>query len=184
MVEVIENKSGEISIKEVKSVGMISVRCDLLNKRFQKIVSKTCNLAVPKPLSINHNKNLSIAWMSTNEVLILDYSNAYLEKIIKDFKSFSSDMELLVLDSSSSRNLFLVNGDLWREVFAKGTPIDLRPAFFNKDSFRRTRMGQIAVAFWMVSEYSAHIICSRSHSSFFYDWLCNASSKGSLEKFF
>ena len=184
MIEVTANKSSDIGIKELKSVGMISVRGDLLNNRFQKIIANSCNLAVPKPLSVNHNKDLSVAWMSPDELLILDYSESYLEKITEDFKSLATSMETLVLDTSSSRSLFLINGSLWREVLAKGTPIDLRPTSFKRDSFRRTRMGQIAVAFWMVDEHSVHIICSRSHSSFFYEWLCNASTKGSLEKYF
>ena len=184
MIEVTAKKSSDISIQELKTVGMISVRGDLLNNRFQKIITNSCNLAVPKPLSINHNKYLSIAWMSPDELLILDYSESYLEKITEDFESLATSMETLVLDTSSSRCLFLINGSLWREVLAKGTPIDLRPTSFKRDSFRRTRMGQIAVAFWMVNEHSAHITCSSSHSSFFYDWLCNASTKDSLEKYF
>ena len=100
MIEVTANKSSDVSIQELKSVGMITVRGDLLNKRFQKIIADSCHLAVPKPLSVNHKKDLSVAWMSPDELLILDYSESYLEKITEDFKSLATGMETLVLDLS------------------------------------------------------------------------------------
>ena len=110
MIEVTAKKNSDISIQELKNVGMISVRGDLLNSRFKQIITNSCNLAVPKPLSVNHNKDLSVAWMSPDELLILDYSESYLEKITEDFKSLAKSMETLVLDMSSSRSLFLING--------------------------------------------------------------------------
>ena len=74
MIEVKEYKSKQILIKELGEVGMITVRGDLSNKQFQADIAKTCQLDVPKPLTINSNKKLSVAWMSSDELLILNSS--------------------------------------------------------------------------------------------------------------
>ena len=184
MIEVKEYITKEVLIKEIGDVGMITVRGDLSNKQFQLAITKNCNLEIPRPLTINSNGKLSVAWMSSDELLILTYSDTNLEKIQRSLISFLKDSHSLVLDISSSRSFFLIKGPLWRELLAKGSPVDLRPTSFNKNSFRRTRMGQVSVAFWMANENSAFIICGRSYSDFFYDWLCNAAVDGSLSRFF
>ena len=184
MIEVRKYNSKDILIKEFGEVGMLTVRGEFSTQRFQAVIAKTCNVRIPKPLNINSSKNLSLAWMSPDELLIFSFSGAFHEKTKKGLNSSLKGSHSLILDVSGARSLFLVEGILWRELLAKGSPVDFRKNSFTKGTFRRTRMGQVSVAFWMVSDNSAYIICGRSHSDFFYDWLCNAASDGSLTKFF
>jgi len=184
MIEVRKYNSKDITIKELGGVPMLTVRGDLSNKRFQAIIAKTCDVRIPKSLNIKSSKNLSLAWMSPDELLIFSFSGAFHEKTKKGLDSALKGLHSLILDVSGARSLFLVEGILWRELLAKGSPVDVRQSSFAKDAFRRTRIGQVSVAFWMAGDNSVHIICGRSHSDFFYDWLCNAASDGSLTKYF
>ena len=184
MIEVRKYNSKDILIKELGGVWMLTVRGDLSKQRFQTAIAKTCGLRIPQPLKVNSSKNLSLAWMSPDELLIFTYSEVFHEKIKKGLDSSLKGMHSLILDVSGARNLFMVEGILWRELLAKGSPVDLRKSVFTEKAFRRTRLGQVSVAFWMASDNSAYIICGRSYSDFFYDWLCNAASDGSLTKFF
>ncbi len=184
MIELRDYKSANMRVTELGGVGMITVRGDLSNKRFQTVMAKICNLEVPKPLTINKNRNICVAWMSPDELLLVCHSDAYTKKIRKDLGSSLKLIHSLVLDVSGSRSIFLIEGTLWRELLAKGSPVDLRSNSFTKESFRRTRMGQISVAFWMGGDDSAYVICGKSYSSFFYDWLCNAAITDSLSEFF
>ncbi len=184
VIEVKEHNRNEILVREIGGTGMITVRGDLSNKQFQAAIVKNFYLDVPKPLNINRNESCSVAWMSSDELLILTYSETNVEKIKNSLETSFRNVHSLVLDVSGSRSLFTVEGPLWREVLAKGSPIDLRTKSFTQNSFVRTRMGQVSVAFWMASEHSAKIICGRSYSEFLYDWLCNAAKPGSLTKFF
>ena len=83
-----------------------------------------------------------------------------------------------------SRTVFSIKGSLWRELLAKGTPIDLCPNKFTSTSFRRTRLGQVSTAFWMVKTDQIYIVCGRSFKEFFFKWLCNAANEKSITKFF
>ena len=93
-------------------------------------------------------------------------------------------MEKLVLDISSSRTIFSIKGCFWRELLAKGSPINLFPSEFNSDSFRRTRLGQVSTAFWMIKEDEIYVLCGQSYKNFFFKWLCNAADEKSINKFF
>ncbi len=184
MIEVRKHESKEILIKEFEGVGMITLRGNFSNKSFQKALTESCKLGVPKPLSIKSNKDLSLAWMSPDELLLIIHTDGKTEKIKKELGFSLEGMHSLVLDVSGSRKIFMIEGTLWRELLAKGSPVDLRKKSFTKGSFLRTRIGQVSVAFWMVSNNSVYVICGRSYSSFFYEWLCNAAVDGSLRKFF
>jgi len=184
MIEVRKYNSRDILIKELGGVEMLTVRGDLSKQRFQTAIAKTCGLRIPQPLKVNTSKNLSLAWMSPDELLIFTYSEVFHNKIKKGLVSSLKGIHSLILDVSDARNVFMVEGILWRELLAKGSPVDLRKSAFTEKAFRRTRLGQVSVAFWMASDNSVYIICGRSNSDFFYDWLCNAASDGSLTKFF
>jgi sarcosine oxidase subunit gamma len=71
-------------------------------------------------------------------------------------------------------------GPGWREVLAKGSPIDLAPGRFEPGDFRRTRLGQVAVAIWASEAETAHLVCFRSVAGFVFDWLRTAAAPGSL----
>ena len=164
--------------------GMISLRADLSDKKFQNIIKDVFKINVPNKLEFTSNKNLYIAWISPNELLLISKNLNEVTKLIKSIEDSLKGIEALVLDVSSSRTVFSIKGSLWRELLAKGTPINLRPNKFTSSSFRRTRLGQVSTAFWMVKTDQIYIVCGRSFQEFFFKWLCNAANEKSITNFF
>ena len=67
---------------------------------------------------------------------------------------------------------------------AKLAPVDLSPDAFKLGMFRRTRMAQVAAAFWMVDDTTFQIVCFRSNAQYVLDLLKVAAQKGSEVGFF
>ena len=84
---------------------------------------------------------------------------------------------------SDARAVFRLDGPGAREVLAKGAPVDLAPAAFGPGDFRRTRLGQVAAAFWMPEPEVFDLMCFRSVAGFVADWLATAARPGSLPGF-
>tara|TARA_A100001011_G_C14304199_1_gene842289 strand:+ start:886 stop:1464 length:579 start_codon:yes stop_codon:yes gene_type:complete len=172
------------NISALDQFGMLTVRAEIKNRKFQKIIKDFFKLSVPSRLKISTNKIFFLAWMSPNEILVITKNQDEIKTIKSSIENDLAGLETLVLDVSSSRTIFSVNGYFWRELLAKGSPINLFPSEFNSGSFRRTRLGQVSTAFWMIKEDEIYILCGQSYKNFFFKWLCNAADEKSISKFF
>ena len=184
MSDKLEFSNNLFTISDLYLPVMISIRTHLVDKKFQKIIKDVFKINVPNKLKFTSNKNLYLAWMSPNELLLISKNLNKVTKLIKSIEDSLKGIESLVLDVSSSRTVFSIKGSLWRELLAKGTPINLCPNKFTSTSFRRTRLGQVSTAFWMVKTDQIYIVCGRSFKEFFFKWLCNAANEKSITKFF
>ena len=184
MSDKLEFSNNLFTIKDLYLPGMVSIRTHLVDKKFQKIIKDVFKINVPNKLEFTSNKNLYLAWMSPNELLLFSKNLNEVIKLITIIEDSLKGIESLVLDVSSSRTVFSIKGSLWRELLAKGTPINLCPNKFTSTSFRRTRLGQVSTAFWMVKTDQIYIVCGRSFKEFFFKWLCNAANEKSITKFF
>ena len=172
------------NISALDHFGMLTIRAEINNRKFQKIIKDFFKLKVPSRLKISTNKNFYLAWMSPNEIMVITKNQDEIKTIKSSIENDLDQMEALVLDVSSSRTIFSIKGSFWRELLAKGSPINLFPSKFNSDSFRRTRLGQVSTAFWMIKEDEIYILCGQSYKYFFFKWLCNAADEKSINKFF
>ena len=172
------------NISALDQFGMLTVRAEINNRKFQKIIKDSFKLTVPSRLKISSNKNFFLAWMSPNEIMVIAKNQHEIKSIKSSIENDLAGLETLVLDVSSSRTIFSVNGYFWRELLAKGSPINLFPSEFNSGSFRRTRLGQVSTAFWMIKEDEIYVLCGQSYKNFFFKWLCNAADEKSTSKFF
>ena len=172
------------NISALDQFGMLTVRAEINNRKFQKIIKDSFKLKVPSRLKISSNKNFFLAWMSPNEIMVIAKNQHEIKSIKSSIENDLAGLETLVLDVSSSRTIFSVNGYFWRELLAKGSPINLFPSEFNSGSFRRTRLGQVSTAFWMIKEDEIYVLCGQSYKNFFFKWLCNAADEKSTSKFF
>tara|TARA_A100001011_G_scaffold304492_1_gene318810 strand:+ start:30 stop:605 length:576 start_codon:yes stop_codon:yes gene_type:complete len=184
MSEKMEFSNNLFDISCLDKPGMLTIRTKLISKKFQNIIKKVLKLNVPKNLEISSNKGLYLAWMSPDELLVISKNKKEIMEIKSRILNSLDALESLVLDVSSSRTVFSIKSSFWRELLAKGTPINLYPSEFSTSSFRRTRLGQVSVAFWIVKDDHIYVLCGRSFSEFFFKWLCNAADEKSIIKFF
>ena len=67
---------------------------------------------------------------------------------------------------------------------AKLVPVDMSTQAFVPGQFRRTRMAQVAAAFWMLDEETIRIVCFRSVAEYVFGLLKDAAEPGSEVGFF
>ena len=120
--------------------------------------------------------------MSPDELLIIiEYKDV--SKVISSLNNILSGSHSLVVDVSDARAVFALTGNAIRDVLSKGTPADLSKDVLPIGEVRRSRIAQLAVAFWFTDEISCQLICFRSVGGYIMEWLKNASENGSEVNF-
>lgn len=169
-----ETHQGWNAIEDAGPYGMITIKADLKSAALAKIAKSLTGQEMPEIGRINTGPKGALAWMAGDEVLLLcphEKAGAYVGKLEKALIAEHS----LVVDVSDARRVFCIKGPKIKEVLAKGTPTPLRA--FGEGVFCRSRIGQIAAAFWMTAADEAYVICFRSVGDHMFDWLLNSNKK-------
>lgn len=164
---------GDVTIREMGLRGMISLRGDLSSKTLRKVCTDVTGATFPD----QGQANAGLAWMSPDEVLIMiahDAVDTTLESIAKALKG----QHHLAVNVSDARAMFSVKGPYAREVIAKLAPVDVHPNTLKIGDFRRSRLGQVAAAFWMDEADGFCVICFRSVAEYAFDLLAASAKAG------
>jgi len=172
----------DVTVSKAALRGMITVRGDLSTPQLKAAVSAAVGLDLPEQRRVNHGPMGGVAWMASDELLLLvEYAQA--DAIVAQIGEAMGDVHHLAVNVSDARVMFKVDGVGAREVLAKGAPVDLSRGVFFKREIRRSRIGQLAAAFWMVEDDCFEVVCFRSVGAFMFDWLSNAAREGSLPEY-
>ena len=178
------NETGRtVEIVAVPDFGMITFKGNLSDQKVRLGIKKLTGCEVPSITKISSKNGIAVAWMSYDELAII-LKRDLVERMIDRLSQRMKNIHHLCVEVSDSRSCFQLKGKSWREVLAKGTPADVSPACFKQGDFRRSRLGNIAVAFWTTEDEVVNLICFRSVGMFMRDWLSNASSNNSLPRIF
>ncbi len=166
--------SGAVLVAVQRRVEMVTLKAEL-TKATRTAIKKALGHPAPAIRKIANG----VAWMAPDELLIMvpqgDSPQTVIDHLTAEIKA-----PMLAVDVSDARAVFTLKGNSAREVLAKGAPVDLSPGAFQPGDFRRTRLGQVAVAFWLEAEDEITLVCFASLRQFMFDWLVNAAKKGSL----
>ena len=174
---------GFADVSEQGLRGMITLRGDLGEKKLGAAVKKLTGFPVPETRQIHEKAATGVAWMSPDELLILlpyDKVPAAVASLEKSLKG----THFLAANVSDARAVFRISGAAAREVIAKLSPADLSPDTIQPGEIRRTRMAQVAVAFWMLDDQTIDLICFRSTAGYVFELLSGASAPGAEVEFF
>jgi len=169
---------GAVKVERFEGFGMITLRGDFAESGFKSVIEAQIS-TIPKVRRITVGDTGMLAWMSPDELLAV----VPVEKtpvVAETLEAALEGVHAVVLDVSDARAVFRLTGAGVREVLAKGAPVDLSSEAFGPGQIRRTRLGQVACAFWMSGEDQFDLICFQSVSGFVFDWLSMAAQKGSL----
>ena len=167
--------SGDVSVRELGLRGMISLRGDHKSRKLQNICKKLTGVAFPKQGEVFTDGDKGLAWMSPDEILVM-VPHGDAASAVADIEKALSGEHFLASNVSDARAVFEIQGPYAREVVAKLAPADLHPDSFKLGIMRRTRLGQIAAAFWMEDEETFNAICFRSMADYTFK-LLEASAK-------
>ena len=169
---------GYVVVSEAEPLGIITVRGDLGSKSFGNALKKAIGIDLPQMRQIAQGDTSAAAWMSPDELLIFCAWEDKATLMIALQKALGK-RHAMVVDVSDARMTFTLTGPNVREVIAKLAPVDLSPGGFEPGEVRRTRFGQIAAAFWLVSQEEAKVICFRSVGDYMFKQLKAAATLGS-----
>ena len=158
--------------------GMITLRGDLASKPVVNAVKGATGLARPETRAIVIDDARALAWMSPDEALILCPHGEARDVAARLAKALKGRFHL-VADVSDARAVFRIKGKGWREVLAKLTPADLSRAGFGEGEMRRTRLAQVAAAFWVSGKDEVTLLCFASVAEYVQALLENAARPGS-----
>ena len=173
---------GDVTVTESGLRGMITLRGDITAPKFKTICTGLSGVDFPAQGRANCVDDKGLCWMSPDEILILvPYAEvaAGLEKIANALKG----MHYLAENVSDARALIAVSGPYAREVMAKLAPVDLHPDTFQPGDFRRTRLGQVAAAFWLRDADTFEVICFRSVAEYAFNLLAASAKDGPVGHF-
>ncbi|MCA8867556.1 MAG: sarcosine oxidase, gamma subunit family protein [Rhodobacteraceae bacterium] len=174
--------NGAVRISEAGLLGMITLRGDLEDAKLAAAVKAAVGLAMPAKRGVRDGKKGSVAWMSPDELLLmLPYAGA--DQTVARLDKSLEGVHHLAVNVSDARAVFHLEGRGLREVIAKGSPADLSSMGLPVGEVRRTRLGQVAVAFWLSDEDHLTLICFRSVGAHVFAWLKNAAAEGTLPEF-
>lgn len=171
------SSDGMIKVQDAGLMGMITLRGDLKSPKLAKAVKATTGTAIPAPRQCISAAKGATAWMSPDELLLMvDYADA--EPTVDKLTTALAASHSLVVNVSDARAVFDLEGVAIRDVLAKGSPADLAADALPIGEVRRTRIAQLAVAFWFTDDTTARLVCFRSVAGYVMDWLENASQRG------
>jgi sarcosine oxidase subunit gamma len=172
------NSDGMISVNDAGLMGMITLRGDLASPEIAKAVKAATGTKIPAMRQIETGAKGSAAWMSSDELLLMvDYADV--DAVVAKISKSLSSVHHLAANVSDARAVFNLSGDAIRDVLAKGSPADMSVDCLPVGEVRRSRIGQLAVAFWFNDATNARLVCFRSVGVHIMDWLENASETGS-----
>lgn len=166
---------GFAEITEMGLCGMITLRGDLGSAGIKAAVKAATGSPVPKQRRIAQGASGAVAWMSPDELLIMVDYDAVIDALAA-IETTLAGHHYLAENVSDARAVFQISGVGAREVIAKLAPVDM--AAFSDDEIRRTRLAQVAAAFWMVGDDTLQIVCFRSVAQYVFDLLSTAAQSG------
>lgn len=170
---------GEVTIREAGLRGMIILRGDLSDRKLGKVCTAVTGMKLPGQGQANCEGDKGLCWMSPDELLVLMPYTEVAQAIAQIDKALSGT-HYLAENVSDARAVIFVEGTFAREVIAKLAPVDLHPDTFKPGDFRRTRLGQVAAAFWMRDEDTFEVICFRSVAEYAFDLLAASAKAGAV----
>lgn len=177
-------RDGAVRIEEAGLQGMLTLRGDFEDARFRAAAEAAAGGApFPERRRISRKGERALLWMSPDELLVL-LPWAEADAAAAEAARALDGVHHLAVNVSDARAMFRIIGAGAREALAKGAPVDLSRQAFGPGDLRRTRMGQLAVAFWQEDgePETFGLICFRSVAQYAFDALCVAAREDSLPR--
>ncbi|MBN2742012.1 MAG: sarcosine oxidase subunit gamma [Rhodobacteraceae bacterium] len=166
---------GFVTVSEAGLIGMISIRGDLTSKPLLKAL-KTQGLSAPAPRQIVTSNDLTLAWMSPDELLLICDHSAAAQRAQTLTEALEKN-HALVCNVSDARALFRITGSKADQVIMKLSPADI--ARLPMGEMRRTRLAQVAAAVWRSAPDEISLICFRSVATYVQGLLETSARPGS-----
>ncbi|WP_417724625.1 sarcosine oxidase subunit gamma [Salipiger sp.] len=174
---------GLVRVEDLGPVGQITLRGDFSSAPFRDAVTDTAGIDFPAPRCATWTPERSVLWLSPDELLLLlPYDRA--AAVTAALSDRLAGEHALVANTSDTRAHLRLRGPAVREVLARLSPADLSPQALPVGELRRTKLAQVAAAFWFRTPEEAQLFCFRSVAVYAFDLLKNAAQPGTETGYF
>ncbi|MFZ5709885.1 MAG: sarcosine oxidase subunit gamma [Pseudomonadota bacterium] len=169
------SSSGFATVAEAGPCGMITVRGNLSSPAMAAAVRAAAGCEVPAQRRILLSGGKGAAWMSPDELLLL-VPYAETPAAVAALSAALAAEHALVVDVSDARAVFTVTGAKADQVIRKLSPADIDG--MAEDEIRRTRVAQVAGAFWRSAPDQITLVTFRSVAGYVMGVLSTAAREG------
>lgn len=173
---------GWVTVRDAGLRGMITLRGDLGDAKLHAACRDVTGVDVPDVRGVASQGQSGAAWMAPDELLIM-VPYTQVEAALTALHKALKGQHYLAVNVSDARSVMWVEGQGAREVIAKLAPVDLHPDNFGPGELRRTRLGQVAAAFWMRDEATFEVVCFRSVAEYCMGLLSASAAGGPVGVF-
>ncbi|MGP3696349.1 sarcosine oxidase subunit gamma [Rhodobacter sp. NSM] len=166
---------GFATIRELGPTGMVTLRAKHDLPVLPEALQKVLGVGLPGQRRILSAGNVRVGWMSPDELLILMPYAEVAGKVAALTEALGG-AHALVVDVSDARCLFAIEGPTAAQVLMKLCPVDM--AALEADELRRTRLAQVAAAFW-AEEGGFRLVAFRSVAAYVMGLLTHSAQPGS-----
>jgi heterotetrameric sarcosine oxidase gamma subunit len=152
---------GPLDIAQVAAFGDPAQTAERLSKHFGLTITPAPNRAVAAG-------DVTMLWHGAGQWLIVRTPGA---KQLADELAALFGEDAAVIDFGHARTAFRFEGDGARDVLARGTSIDLRPAYFAPGACALTALGKIGALLHAVGPETIDVYVARSYAQAFAEWL-------------
>lgn len=169
---------GSVRVAKAEPRGMVTLRGDLGSAPLARALKAAVGVEVPGQRRMAMAAGRGALWMSPDEVLLV-MPHGQAGAAVAGLSAALAAEHHLAADVSDARAVFRLTGDLAvvREVLARLTPADMSPEAFGPGEVRRTKLGQVAAAFW-IEDDGVTVVCFRSVAAYVFDLLAGAAAPG------
>jgi sarcosine oxidase subunit gamma len=168
---------GKLTLRDRGLTGMVTLRGALEDTG--PVAARIAGVAVPGVNRVEMAGGRGLVWMSPDEwLLVLPYGEA--GAVVAEIGAALAGVHHLAVDVSDARAVIGLEGPGAREVLGKLAPVDLNPAAFGPGQVRRTRLGQVAAAFWCEAEDRWTVVCFRSVGEYTFRLLAQSARDGAV----
>jgi sarcosine oxidase subunit gamma len=161
-------------VREIAAPGMITLRAAAGTPGLAEAVAAATGCALPGVRRMVRGEGGAAGWMSPDELLLI----VPRERLAAGLEAVGARLagaHHLAVDVSEARAVFRVEGPRADQVLRKLCPVDLDR--LEADELRRTRLAQVACAFWREGE-GFRLVTFRSVAGYALELLRNAAAPG------
>lgn len=172
---VLRSFDGFVRVAQVEAPGMIALRARIGTEGLEAAVESAIGLGLPEVRGLCREGARACAWMSPDEWLLIMPRGA-VGPALAALAAGLEGRHHLAAEVSDARAMFRIEGPRADDVLAKLTPAD--PAALPAGEVRRSRLAQVAAAFWR-EQGGWSVVTFRSVADYAFGVLANAAEPGS-----
>ncbi|MEO0912212.1 MAG: sarcosine oxidase subunit gamma family protein [Pseudomonadota bacterium] len=173
----------DVNVMRLPARGMITLRGDHAAAEVKAAATGATGLECPGQRQVRLSGETGLAWMSPDEVLVM-LPTAEVADAERKMEAALAGAFATVAVVTDARAIFAIEGARAREVLAKLAPVDLSREAFGEGQIRRTRLAQVAAAFWMSGPERFELVCFRSVADYMEELLKLSAAPGTVPEVF